>query len=212
MDEILEALKKAFLEHAFAVVGSALFFVIGTQFGKWWGYWQWRSRKFNNRVNFSLNIIDGTTLRLRTLREDTVAEVFHHPSAIDLLLAASKKTTEQDPLLPLPKDEAWYVLNSVLNSASEQFADGYVYRDMGLPIYTERYLVALTYEKGEQLRQQKFRALFLKVSDVPKLDQVTDYESPIHQMRLATLRQIIRAATERPHLVRELELTLPARG
>ena len=57
----------------------------------------------------------GKPLLIRTLLEKSCEEIFLNKVAVETIVAAARKTTERNPLLPLPKEDYWYYLNAVLN-------------------------------------------------------------------------------------------------
>src|SRR5947208_5254568 len=73
--------------------------------GRWWGRYrarkQWEAKEFLGRVIVSLNSFAGGTLRIRTVFERSLEEVFLSPHAVDQVLTAAKQTTKDRPLLPL---------------------------------------------------------------------------------------------------------------
>src|SRR5688500_16552111 len=100
--------------------------IVGLVFGTLWvrrrARREWAHKQFFHRINVSLNTIDDGWLRLRTLSEKNVDDVFLNKIAVEKVLEAAGKTSEANPVLPLAKDDAWFLLNAVLNEISEQFA------------------------------------------------------------------------------------------
>ncbi|MGE3316844.1 MAG: hypothetical protein AB7O26_17135 [Planctomycetaceae bacterium] len=155
MSEIIDLILSATKEHWVKVVTAAAFTFAGLLIGKQRAKAQWQKKEFLHRVNFSLNIIRDGQLMIRTILEKSCEEVFLNKAASDAINVASRNTTEKNPILPLPKDEYWYYLNSVLNELSEKFSEGHLRRDMGLPVTTENYLVCLTCERSGPVRTRK---------------------------------------------------------
>ena len=56
--------------------------------------------------------------------EKDLLSVLLNRVAVDEVLAAVAKTTEEDPVLPLPEEDAWYLLNGVLNEVSRALRGG----------------------------------------------------------------------------------------
>jgi hypothetical protein len=120
--------------------------------------------------------------------------VFLHEIATERVLAAAKKTYAVNPILPLPADDRWFMLNAVLNELSEQFATGFVKRDMGLPVQTAVYLICLTYENDGALMTRKIRAMIVRkefLLNLPK--EPPKLERPHHIRRFLTLQQMAAA-------------------
>ena len=175
-------------------------------FGLWWGRRrarrEWRNKQFLSRVNTSLNTFQetpaGHLLKIRTLSEKDALEVFLNQIAVERVQAATARTSKDDPLLPLGED-AWYVLNAVLNEISEQFAAGLVKKDLGVSTTTGRYLIALTYEHDGSMKTRKVRAMVIRKDVMERLfpppvegvaPPVLLTERPNHSTRLRTLRQL----------------------
>ena len=111
---------------AAAVALLALVALAAAVFAWWRARLAWKKRRFLHRVNFSLNYVQDNALRFRTLRESDIHDVLlNNDHAVDLVTKAAARTTLDEPVLELPREEAWVVLNSVLNELSEQFAEGF---------------------------------------------------------------------------------------
>lgn len=134
--------------------------------GRWWGRYrarkQWQAKEFLGRVIVSLNSFVGGTLHIRTIFERSVEEVFLQPHAIDQVLNAAQRTTKQNPLLPLKKEDRWYILNAVLNAVAERFSTGAVRHDAGEPVKPVVYALCLTSESDDQMRIKKIRAMLIR--------------------------------------------------
>lgn len=104
---------------------------------------KWYRRQFMGRVNFSLNMIEGGTLRIRTLVEKELKDVLlNNELAMRLVLKHSRQTTVEDAFVPLPKEEGWLVLIAFLNELAEKFSLGTLAADMGVPVLKEIYSLA----------------------------------------------------------------------
>lgn len=207
LDLALELVKKHW--HEILVSLSTLVF------GAWWGRRRarrdWARKEFLDRINFSLNSVEGGTLRIRTLVEMNTIDVFLNKVATELINDAAAKTTAASALLPLEKDDRWFLLNAVLNELSERFAEGCVRKDMGLPTRSEMYLICLTYESAGDLRTRKIRAMVTRKSlltDLPA--DPPAFERPHHKTRWQTLTQLSASYRNEPDQFIEVELTLPA--
>lgn len=178
-------------EHWIKAAISFVFLIVGAWIGKRRARRAWERKRFLDRINFSLNLIHDNTLQIRTLVEKNCRDVFLNDIAVDRVLAAARRTTDANPILPLDRAERWYLLNAVLNEISERFATGFVRREMGLPVQSAQYLVCLTYEVAGELKTQKVRAMIVRKDLLLRLP--TDpprFERPHHSTRWATLHQL----------------------
>ncbi len=200
---------------------KALLPLIGLAAGWAWGKYRerrkWRRRDFLHRLNVSLNLIEpianplenGPTqrLRIRTLLEDDAVRVLLNQEAVARVLAAAEKTTEADPLVPLPEADRWLVLNSVLNELSERFSEAFLRQDLGLPTTTAIYLIALTNEKAGDLRTHKLRAMVVRKDRLLALPkQMPQLDNPTHSTRWKTLHAL--AAAHRKDATSFLEVEI----
>ena len=203
--------------------------VLGLLLGWWWGRRrarrEWAKKQFVRRVNVSLNLLeddghDRPTLRIRTLLEKDAKDVFLNDVAVDRLVAAAARTTKDDPLLPLG-DDAWFLLNAVLNEISERYSDGFLRRDVGAPTRSAVYLIGLTFEREGAMRTQKVRAMVVRRDVLRSLltrrDDETGrpieppeprYEHPNHATRWRTLRQLASAWQADPSRFLEMEIVV----
>ena len=191
------------------VVTGLLLMGLGWFLGKRRARFEWAQKSFLHRLNVSLNIlIPGEPLRIRTLSEMSCEDVFLNAVASEQVLAAAKKTTLQNPILSLGKDDYWFYLNSVLNEISEQFAEGQLRRDMGLPVTTRKYMICLTCECAGDVRTRKIRAMVISKE---VLENIPASEPPIleharHQTRWETLKILATEYVKNPHQFLEVEL------
>ena len=189
---------------AVPVVASAL---IGWWFGKRRARQAWRKREFLDRLNISLTSLHEGQLLIRTLLEKRCEEVFLNSVATEAVIAQAQQTTAENPILPLPKEDYWFYLNSVLNELSEQFAEGVLRRDLGLPVTSGRYLVCLTSEAAGTARTRKIRSLVVLKSLLTKLPpEAPAFESPTHSTRWKTLQQLAAHYARSPEQFMEVEL------
>ena len=155
---------------------------------------EWSKRRFLDRINFSFNTFHDGTLQIRTLVEKNCRDVFLNDIAVERVLAAAKKTSAENPILPLASSERWYMLNAVLNEMSEQFAQGFLKRDMKLPVQSANYLICLTYENDGALMTRKIRAMIIRKELLLNLpSEPPKYERPHHSTRFRTLQQLAAA-------------------
>ncbi len=174
------------------VVTAALSFVVGRYWGRYKARREWRSKEFLSRVIVSLNIFDGGTLKIRTVLERSIEEVFLNAVAIEKVLAAARTCTETQPVLPIAKADRWYLLNYALNAVAEHFAAGQIRLDAGLPVTKLRYALFLTCEVVGEERLRKTRVMLVR-EDVlrafPYADTMPTLENPWHATRIDTLRK-----------------------
>lgn len=211
MRELIETLFEYLDEHWIKVVVAAAFMGAGWFFGKRRALKEWARREFLGRVNFSLNSFHDGKLLIRTLSEKSCEEVFLNQVASEAVVAAARQTTSADPTLPLPKDDYWYYLNSVLNELSEQFAEGLLRREMGRPVISQTYVVSLTSENDSEIRTRKVRAMVVRKSLLEQLpEEAPQFEKPHHKIRWETLKSLSRLYKTEPHKFIEVELCLAA--
>ena len=170
---------------------------------------RWIKRDFLNRLNVSLTSIEAGKLRIRTILEMDCERIFLNASAAKTVVSMARRTTVDDPILPIPEEDCWYYLNAVLNEISERFAAGQIKRDLGLPVERGEYLVCLTREKAGPVRTQKVRAMLVRKSLLTSLpDEEPEYESPSHVTRWLTLKQLAQQYVKNPHRFIEMEICL----
>jgi hypothetical protein len=106
--------------------------------------------------------------------------------------SASLRTTTDSPVLPIAREDRWYLLNFVLNSVAEHFSGGLVRYVAGDPLRPVRYLLFLTCEVVGEDRIRKVRAMMLRkelVEEFPYFDSMPRLEQEWHGDRLVTLRR-----------------------
>lgn len=209
MAEFIDLIIAAAKEHWIKVVTAAAFTLAGVLIGKRRALAQWRKKEFLHRINFSLNMIRDGKLMIRTILEKSCEEVFLNKAASDAIDVAARNTTEQNPILPLPKDEYWYYLNSVLNELSEKFSEGHIRRDMGLPVTSENYLICLTCERSGPVRTRKVRAMVIQkklLDNLPKERPKLSAES--HITRWETLNILAAQWKSAPHQFLDVEISV----
>ena len=176
-------------DHWIQWLGSFILLGLGSWWGKRRARSEWGQKRFLHRLNISLNMFQDGHLYIRTLLEEDSEAVFLNHTAVALVEAAAHKTTAANPILPLHPDERWYLLNSVLNEISEKFAEGYIKRDLGLPVTAANYLVCLTYENAGELRTRKIRAMVIRKEVLLSLPEKTpNFEKAHHATRYETLK------------------------
>jgi hypothetical protein len=173
----------------------------------------WTKRHFLTRVNFSVNYVEGGFLRIRTLREVDITQVLlNNEHGIRMLMRAARRTTLQKPFLELPPNDAWIVLNAILNELSEQCATGFLARSMGAPAATGSYLFGITCEKDRSIRMNKLRVMVIEKSLLERIHELDylEFEQPSHRVRYQTLNRMreIYLDEARRHNLMEVELAV----
>src|SRR5690606_30869704 len=103
----------------------------------------------------------------------------------------------------------WYYLNPLLNELSEQFAAGLIKRDLGLPVTSATYLVALTCECAGEIRMRKVRAMVIQKTALENLPtEAPSLTASSHSTRWTTLNQLAAEWKARPWKFIEVELCL----
>lgn len=186
-----EVVKRIIVTILVAVVTStATFFA-----GRWWGRYkanrQWAAKEFLDRIIVSLNIFADGYLKIRTVMEKSLHEVFLNRVAIDKIEAAARATTVDKPVMPIPKEDRWFLLNFVLNAVAEHFISGHIRQDIGQPVTSVKYALFLTCELVGDERLRKVRAMLVRydlLSAFPYQDSLPKLENPWHADRIKTLR------------------------
>lgn len=154
---------------------------------------QWAQKQFLGRIHISINSLRDGTLRIRTLMERSLEEVFLNPVAVEKVLAAVRKTTPESPLLPMAAEDRWFLLSFALNAVAEHFVPGVIRQDAGLPVDTVRYVMFLACEQEGDDRIRKVRALLVQETELQNFkyrgDVVPKLEIDYHIDRVRTLRQ-----------------------
>ncbi|MBX3444100.1 MAG: hypothetical protein KF774_16975 [Planctomyces sp.] len=204
---MLDTLLNNLRDHGIKYLMAAAFGAIGWFIGHRRARARWRKREFLDRLNVSLNVLVEGRLLIRTLLEKSCTEVFLNQSAVEAVTSAARRTTEQNPLLQLPVEDAWYYLNAVLNEIAEKFADGQVRRALGQPVQCGRFLVCLTHESAGALKTRKIRALMISKEVLKNLPAETpQFDSPHHITRWKTLQTMQAAYAATPDQFIEVEI------
>ncbi len=207
MEKLIEGVTDLLEGNWSKLVTALIMMAVGWYFGRRKAAADWRRKEFYDRLNVSLNSMTSGTLQIRTVLEKSCQDVFLNVVASEKVVECAKLTTANDPILPLPKDDYWYYLNSVLNEVAEKFSEGTVRRDMGLPVQTERYAICLTNENAGDLRTRKVRAMLVQTRLLDNLPaEQPKLESPHHITRWETLKQLARERKANPHKFLEVEI------
>ena len=218
-------------DNAVKLITGLILLGLGWYFGRIRAAAAWRKQEFLDRLNISLNTLEYPTwrpasdiaprLKIRTLSEKRCEEVFLNSAAAANIKKYAKLTTEENPILQIPKDEYWFYLNSILNDLSEQFAvgllkkdiDGFVAGSATDRVLTKKYLLALTCEAAGEMKTRKIRAMVIgKDSLLNLLDKMDRgepiLESPNHITRWDTLKKMAAFYETNPELFLEVELSV----
>lgn len=199
MSEFLDLLFDKLEENWVKIVTAAIFMGIGWFFGKRRAAKDWEKREFFDRLNISLNIIRDGKLKIRTLNETHCDALFPNSKAAQAVIEAAKKTTVDDPILPLPENDYWYYLNALLNEVSEQFAVGSLREDLGLPVSCDTFVICLTSEANVNIRMRKVRAMVIRESLLKNLpEKKPTIARPQHETRWETLQKLAVAYEKTP--------------
>ncbi len=162
----------------------------------WWArrraQQQWHSKEFLDRIIVSLNIFADGYLKIRTVLERSIDEVFLNKVAIDKVWTAARATSLANPVMPISKDDRWFILNFVLNAVAEHFVSGHIRQDAGQPVNSVKYALFLTCELVGDERIRKVRAMLVRVdvlANFPYMDSMPKLENPWHSDRIVTLRR-----------------------
>jgi hypothetical protein len=208
--QVLDFVRDQIHDHWLKFLMGLAFMAIGWMLGKRRARAEWRKKEFFSRLNVSLNIIQpGQPLLIRTLIEKSCDDIFLNKVAVETIIAAARKTTSRNPILPLPKDDYWYYLNAVLNEMAEKFALGELKRDLGQPIVSARYLICLTSEHAGTLRTHKIRAMTIRKDVLTALPaERPPLERTWHDTRWETLKILAEQYQANPDEFMEVELAV----
>lgn len=208
-DVATEMWKKLVITGVVGVVSTLASFLLG----RWWGSYkagrEWHKKEFLGRVIVSLNIFADGYLKIRTVMERSLEEVFLNRVAVQKITAAAKLTTTENPILPIPKADRWFLLNFVLNAVAEQFSPGHVKRDAGEKVAVVRYALFLTCEQVGDERIRKVRAMLIRrdlLEAFPYTDSMPSLENPWHADRIKTLRRAAELFQSEPDNFLTLEI------
>jgi hypothetical protein len=198
---------------AMSVCIPALTTVVSFIAGRFWGYYrarrQWAHKDFLGRIIVSVNLFQENRLRIRTIMERTLEEIFPNAIAVEKIRSAAGQTTLADPMLPMAKEDCWFLLNFVLNQVAEHFAQGIVKMDAGVPVTKVMYALFLTCEVLGEERIRKVRALMLRkdlLENFPYPDSMPELENVWHADRIVTLRKAAETYRRNPEQFLFLEV------
>ena len=181
--------------------------------GRWWGRYrarkQWIAKEFLDRIIVSLNIFSDGYLKIRTVMEKSLHEVFLNRVAVEKIEIAARATTIDKPVLPIAKEDRWFLLNFVLNAVAEHFVAGNIRQDAGQPVVLVKYALFLTCENVGDERIRKVRAMLVRqelLIDFPYQEAIPKLENPWHQDRIKTLRSAAQLYKSEPDNFLNLEV------
>src|SRR5262245_57067948 len=204
-----DSILKAVLSIGVPVVTTVVSFVAGRWWGKYRARRQWERKDFLGRIIVSVNLLHEGKLRIRTIMERTLEEIFPNALVVQKVSTAAEKTTVENPLMPIAKEDSWYVLNFVLNHVAEHFTSGIVKMDAGQPVTKVVYAIFLTCERVGDERLRKVRAMMLRkdlLENFPYPDSMPELENPWHADRIVTLRRAAELYRTRPDQFLMLEV------
>jgi hypothetical protein len=137
--------------------------------------------------------------------------VFLNRLAVQKVLAAARATTVDRPVMPIAKEDRWFLLNFVLNAVAEHFVAGHIKQDAGQPVTTVKYALFLTCEQVGEERIRKVRAMLMRadlLATFPYPDSMPKLENPWHADRIRTLRHAADLYTKEPDHFLVLEVCL----
>ena len=197
---------------------SLLAVAVGWSWGELRARREWQKKEFTSEVVLSLNLVGEASspdfvasLKLRTLFERRLEEVFPNPMMRKLILKSCQKTTPEDPLVRLPSPDGWYVLNRVLNQIAEMFSKGFLKEDLGSTPSKGRYLFCLTYEREGGIRAQKLRIMLIQKDKLLHFPDQGDFElenPTYHKVRVTTLRKLKELYQKEKEHFMEVEVAL----
>lgn len=198
------------------VVSIVIFFfttLLSFLVGRYWGWYQarqsWKKKEFLGRIIVSLNSLTDGLLKIRTIFERSLEEVFLNPIAVEKIRRASQRTTPENPILPISKEDRWYLLNFVLNAVSERFVQGLVRFDACENLRPVTYLIFLTCEVVGEDRIRKVRAMMIRKDHLvsfPYHDSMPQLEQEWHSDRVHTLRRAAQTYRTDPDHFLSLEI------
>ncbi|ORX83549.1 hypothetical protein BCR32DRAFT_326355 [Anaeromyces robustus] len=196
------------------LIVAIIMLVLGYYYGKWKCAKDWNKKKFKDRVVLSLNTVTPVEnnkykLQIRTLMEKNLSDFIQNDQMEKIIKKAISNTKPGKPLLFFSQEDAWYILNSVLNQIVFQFADGIIKKDMGLKVNSQWYTFCLTFEKEEDLLMKKLRIMIIKrelLQNFPDDNSSFVLESYTHNIRIETLRTLKEELRKNPHCFMNVEI------
>ena len=191
------------------IITTVVSFVAGRLWGAYRARQQWARKDFLGRIIISVNLLQEGKLRIRTIMEHPLEIIFPNALAVEKVREAASKTTKDNPIMPIVKEDCWFLLNFVLNAVAEHFTAGVVKMDAGLPVTKVTYVLFLTCEVLGEERIRKVRALMLRkdlLEKFPYEQTMPELENPWHADRIVTLRRAVKAFQTNPEYFLTLEV------
>ncbi len=201
--------KKILVTIIVAIITSIASFLVGRYWGRWRAHREWHTKDFLGRIIVSLNIFADGYLKIRTVIEKSLEEVFLNQIAIEKVQAASRQCTVENPIMPIAQADRWYLLNFVLNAVAEHFVAGQIRQDAGEKVTVVRYALFLTAELVGEERIRKVRAMLVKeelLRNFPYPDSMPKLENAWHEDRIRTLRKAAQLYAKEPDYFLTLEV------
>ena len=209
LQQVIQAVLDYAKDHVVKVMTGLVLMGFGWYIGHRRASTDWKKQEFFDRLNLSLNSISEGTLKILTLSEKRCEDVFLNSSAAEIVKKVARQTTATDPMLPIPVEENWFYLNSVLNDLSEQFAAGFLKQDMTGQVCTATYLIALTCESEGEMKTRKIRAMVIQKKLLQNLpEEMPKLESPRHITRWQTLQFLALEYQRNPGRFKEVQLAV----
>jgi hypothetical protein len=209
-DEVVnETTKRIVVTIIVAVITSTATFFAGRWYGRYVAGRQWHKKEFLDRIIISLNIFADGYLKIRTVMERSLDEVFLNRLAVEKVNAAARATTIDNPIMPIAREDRWFLLNFVLNAVAEHFVAGHIKQDTGQPVTTVRYALFLTCELVGDERIRKVRAMLVRkeiLENFPYPDAMPKLENAWHDDRIRTLRKAAELYAKEPDHFLTLEV------
>ena len=159
----------------------------------------WRSKRFMNQVNFSLNYFQDGKLAMRTLMETSAQHVWLNDYGIKLVTVAADRATITQPFILLNDEKDMHFVNrAVVNTLSERFAEAFIARALGKPVCEGRFYFVITCEKYVEIRTLKLRVLIMSEKTLTEdfapggVGAETQIADPVLKARQTTLKGIYR--------------------
>jgi hypothetical protein len=195
-----------------SAVTAAAAFVFGRYYGRWKARREWESKEFLHRVIVSLNIFHDGFLKIRTVMERNLDEMFLNPIAVETVQKAARECTESNPVMMIPTKDRWFVLNFVLNAVAEHFIAGQIRLDAGQPVTLVKYSLFLTCELVGDERIRKVRAMLVRTELLANFpyggETMPQFENPWHKDRITTLQRAAEVYRKEPDLFLTLEASV----
>jgi len=119
----------------------------------------YKERVFEQRITASLNFIDDASkvFKVRNIFCKNLDEVFlNNQAAVQVVQEAAAKTSSESPIVVLPNEDKWFILNLIQSCISQNVcSSGYFRQDMNLPHHSEWYVFSITNETDISVRKMR---------------------------------------------------------